>query len=146
MAEAEKRRRSPERFVYFVLAERLNMVKIGVANDPLARLAAIRPNCPDTLALLGVIFGAEADDVEREAHRKFAHLRETGEWFNRAVELDAFIASETVSLATCRQQLVDRTRAKRFDIQADDDPWRLGSADARPLPTLAAYKAARGLG
>jgi hypothetical protein len=71
--------------VYFIAAERLHLVKIGRASNVSARLRQLRQIIPLRLALLGTVPGGAA--VEAALHRRFAHLREHGEWFRAGEDL-----------------------------------------------------------
>lgn len=65
--------------IYFLLAPDLNLVKIGFSNYVPQRISDIQYMSPARLDLLGCIPGTMAD--EAEMHRKYAHLRQHGEWF-----------------------------------------------------------------
>lgn len=62
-------------------------VKIGKSRQPRKRLAALQTGSPEQLSLLLVIDG----DHEHHLHGRFAHLRLTGEWFDRTDDIQAFI-------------------------------------------------------
>lgn len=82
---------SPD-YTYFIQGPDNGLVKIGrTRGTPDIRFLAIQTVCPVPLAKLGVIPGATA---ERDLHRRFAHLREHGEWFRPEPDLLAFIAEE----------------------------------------------------
>lgn len=66
-------------YVYFIHAEALGAIKIGVAADPWSRLSKIRSDCPCPVALLAVEPGDPAR--ETELHNRFSALRQGGEWF-----------------------------------------------------------------
>lgn len=68
-------------------------VKIGMADSVSARLAQLQTGSPWPLRLLGVVPGGAVE--ERDLHRRFAHLRLRGEWFEGAPELLAAIAEMT---------------------------------------------------
>lgn len=75
------------KYVYFVLAEELNHVKIGMTTDIDTRLGALRSGHSCKLKLLYYF----PSDKEREIHRLFKHIRITGEWFEYNEEIKAFI-------------------------------------------------------
>jgi hypothetical protein len=83
--------------VYFI--EGAGLVKIGVATDVGARFRGLCNSCPVPLTLLGHCAGTLDD--EAEWHRRFAHLRRHGEWFEPAPELLA----EIDRLGPCTQIL-----------------------------------------
>lgn len=65
--------------VYFIEDKSSRAIKIGVANDPAARLAELQVGNPDRLVLLGAIPGGYADEMK--LHERFADHRCGGEWF-----------------------------------------------------------------
>lgn len=81
---------SGEGEVYFVATG--TEVKIGVAKDPLARMATLQIGSAATLRLLGSMFGGA--DLERVLHRRFAQYRIRGEWYRLEGALAAFIAKQ----------------------------------------------------
>ncbi len=74
-------------YVYFV--KRNDFIKIGSSISPEGRIKGLQTGFPEPLEVLAVV----PDTVigEMEAHRKFAHLRTTGEWFRSAPDLLEFI-------------------------------------------------------
>lgn len=90
------RRRSE--LVYFVQAQTMQLVKVGVASDVRNRLSALRTGSPDQLALLGVIRDDDACGLERMIHDEYRNFRSHGEWYQPADSLMAFIAEHAVSL------------------------------------------------
>lgn len=67
------------RNVYLIRCDATDSVKIGIARDPLKRLAALQTANPSPLRLLGSVVGGS--DVEAQLHARFAEKRLTGEWF-----------------------------------------------------------------
>ena len=68
--------------VYFIQAGLSGPIKIGVANNPKARLHTFQVGHYEELRLLAAIEGAEPE--EAALHRRFASLRIRGEWFRPA--------------------------------------------------------------
>lgn len=67
-----------------------DLVKIGKANDVLARFSTLQGSSPVPLHLVGWM---EADDAEeRRLHKRFAVYQVRGEWFHWCPELEAFAA------------------------------------------------------
>lgn len=70
-----------------------NPVKIGVADDPYARLSALQVGCPDELVLHHFVKVPcdIARRLERACHERLSEYSRRGEWFNidkaRAVEV-----------------------------------------------------------
>lgn len=78
--------------VYFVQAEGLGCIKIGFTDGRVAdRLRSLQTACPARLKTLGVMQGTAS--TERGLHRRFAHLRISGEWFRAEKELLDHIAA-----------------------------------------------------
>lgn len=98
-------------------------VKIGVAKNPLERLAAINTGTPVVATLFGRREFAGrliAYNVESQLHRTFRHARANGEWF--AVPPETAMAA----LNACRVRKVRDANARhdsldRWDF-SDDDP------------------------
>lgn len=86
--EADPKPLSGKGEVYFIATE--TEVKIGVARDPIARMATLQIGSAATLRLLGSMFGGA--DLERALHRRFAQYHIRGEWYRLEGALAAFIA------------------------------------------------------
>lgn len=78
--------------VYFIRAQTLGLIKIGVAGDLDKRLAGLQCGSPDKLEVIGTIVGE--NKLERELHKRFAHLRQHGEWFSPGEDLLAYIREQ----------------------------------------------------
>ena len=72
---------------YFVQGALTGLVKIGKTQTMGRRFLAIQSVSPDIVCLLKVV----SEDREAEYHKRFAHLRQHGEWFTPAPELLDFI-------------------------------------------------------
>lgn len=83
------------KMVYFIRAGR--RVKIGFSGNPESRLSSIRaggckaPRGLDTSRARIAALEPGGRQRETELHQKFAHLRESGEWFRGAPELTDYI-------------------------------------------------------
>lgn len=75
--------------VYFIAPESPVRMKIGKANDVRARLRGLQTGSPERLKIWATMPGDECE--EKRLHRRFAHLREHGEWFRYEPELRAFV-------------------------------------------------------
>lgn len=75
-------------FVYFVSSED-GRIKIGTSANVEKRMTALQTSSAVKLTLILTIPGST--DLETELHRRFAHLRESGEWFTAAPELRFFV-------------------------------------------------------
>lgn len=74
--------------VYIVEAVGTELVKIGFSSDPERRVKSMRTQCPFPIEVLACV---EGDRVrEKLFHRKFRHLRTSGEWFKKTPEVVAF--------------------------------------------------------
>jgi hypothetical protein len=86
-------KKSPQ--VYFIRAG--HRIKIGFSINPGMRLTSIRsgmckaPHGLDTSKARIVALEPGGRERELELHQQFAHLREAGEWFRRAPELNTYI-------------------------------------------------------
>lgn len=100
------------RVVYFIRADGLGLIKIGVADCVFSRLAAIGQVCPVDLEILGVIHVGARSIMEQRMHGKFRHLRERGEWFREAPELLDFISTSTVPPGPKKQLTLLERRLK----------------------------------
>lgn len=77
-------------FVYFIKSGR-GPIKIGFSIDPDHRINSLQTGNQDVLVELARIPGDIA--LERELHKKFSHLRRSGEWFDPGTDLLAFIGN-----------------------------------------------------
>ncbi|MEV4441331.1 GIY-YIG nuclease family protein [Streptomyces sp. NPDC049577] len=73
-------RRNSKRWVYVVGSPAARAVKIGVSNDPRARLADLQVGSPVPLLLLWKTPGGQG--LESALHAYFAPYRTHGEWFD----------------------------------------------------------------
>jgi hypothetical protein len=72
--------------IYFIRAGRKRLVKIGYSKGhPSARMAVLQTGSVEPLSLIGMLDGEPRD--EAQWHRRFKHLRVTGEWFRWTSEL-----------------------------------------------------------
>lgn len=76
--------------VYFIEAVGAGLVKIGFTDgDPMDRLRQLQTGSAHPLRLRHSTTGTQAR--ERSLHLHFAHLRESGEWFRLAVEVEVWM-------------------------------------------------------
>jgi hypothetical protein len=71
--------------VYFVAAEKLRKVKIGVSKGIKRRMAIMQVDCPEPLSLYAFLElngRSEAFAAEAAAHKVFNEYRYRGEWFH----------------------------------------------------------------
>lgn len=83
-----------ETFVYFIQGEQTRNIKIGYTTNLQSRIDSFQLGCPDKLFYIGTILfptKARAENVEKQLHKKFAHLRVQGEWFYPDPSLIVFI-------------------------------------------------------
>lgn len=77
-------------FIYFLLAEKYDAVKIGFTRKCVgARLKECATWCPYDYDVLKIIKGTMAQ--ERNFHKRFGQLRIRGEWFQYSEDLKTFI-------------------------------------------------------
>lgn len=84
------------RWVYFFRDSR-NRIKIGISANVNDRMKGIQSGLGEGLVLLGVLPDA-SEELEKEMHAKFAHLRLGGEWFEPGEDLLAYIAENAQQL------------------------------------------------
>lgn len=76
-------------WVYFILAKKVRLIKIGWAISPPRRLKEIEALSPVPVKLITAYrCGIQH---ERAAHYRFRHSRSHNEWFKRSPELNEFI-------------------------------------------------------
>lgn len=75
------RRTEQYRVIYYVQAEELRLIKIGVCDRPERRLRELATMCPDELTVLGIQYCDDFGKLEVEIHATFAADRIRGEWF-----------------------------------------------------------------
>lgn len=83
-------------FVYFVQAEVLRVIKIGIATNPVKRFQELKVGFPDRLHLLGLIESEDMRAAERSLHTHFRELRAQGEWFSPGDTLLRYIGENTI--------------------------------------------------
>lgn len=79
----------PDSYVYFIKAEGLNRVKIGISKNPEERLKQLQIGSPFKLSLIATTPGNI--ELERSLHNKFSHIICDGEWFHLTMELENYI-------------------------------------------------------
>lgn len=84
-------RKKPD--VYFIRVDSPGgEIKIGYASSVKARLTSLQTGSPYRMEIVGVV-AEGGEELERELHAQFAHLRMSGEWFRPGAELWAYIES-----------------------------------------------------
>lgn len=97
-AAADERTSQGGEVVYFV-GSADGKIKIGTSANIEKRFDALQTAASVKLTLLLTIPGGS--EVETELHRRFANLRETGEWFEGTAELRHFIEGAAFYKAMC---------------------------------------------
>lgn len=97
-------------YVYFISNK--NSIKIGFTkNDPKKRLKQLQTGSEDQLYLVGYLSGDLS--LEKDLHRKFAHLRirNNGEWFLATDNLIDYInqVNEMPNVRVIKNELWDDT-------------------------------------
>jgi len=86
-------------FVYFILDEKSNAVKIGKANNINQRLQDLQTGNPNTLSVIYNIKCKSEEHsflTEKYYHKKFEHIRVNGEWFTYDEKLfEKYFTEET---------------------------------------------------
>lgn len=81
-------------FVYFILNQGSNAIKIGRARNVDRRMKSLQTSSPAKLELIKSISVQgryEAQDLELSLHKQFSELRITGEWFRAESSLMDYI-------------------------------------------------------
>jgi hypothetical protein len=97
-ASADEKTSQGGEVVYFV-GSADGKIKIGTSSNIEKRFDALQTAASVKLTLLLTIPGGS--EVETELHRRFANLRETGEWFEGTAELRHFIEGAAFYKAMC---------------------------------------------
>ncbi len=162
-------------WVYFIRAETLGLIKIGMAVDVPKRLKALRVGSPDHLEVIGVIRTRNPAQLELNLHQQFRSAVHHGEWFNPTPALLAHIEREAIDHDTAYalwkssiwhrmsspgcdiEPIYERLRQEwlsggsRADLAADLGPdWPRAYEKRKPARTsgkaaLREYKAKRGI-
>ena len=84
-------------WVYFILSKSddLSYLKVGISNDPPARMQSLSGANPGVLSLLGVLPGDRVK--ERVFHTVFKPWRRSGEWFLYSHEVEVAVSSLDLS-------------------------------------------------
>jgi hypothetical protein len=93
--------------VYFLLNPRTCEVKIGFTSDLNARMSSLKSGAGSELSLIRLIDGGRA--TEKWLHRRFAHLRRSGEWFSYHDDMLSIVAPDEIP--------VIKTVTKRRDVR-----------------------------
>ena len=102
-------------YTYFV--GRGDLIKIGHSAVPRDRMTALQCGFPEPLEILAIIPNAIID--EPTAHKRFAHLRMSGEWFRAAPELMEFIAEIRAEAARPSKPIYPPMRATEMAAEID---------------------------
>ena len=92
-----KQTAKPPCYIYFILNDDSQAVKIGIAKNVKRRLASLQTSSPSGLKLLGTIKTKSVNDarkIEKSLHKRFDENRIRGEWFKADVELLDYIKQE----------------------------------------------------
>lgn len=111
--------------VYFIRSPINNLIKIGSTGNPIkTRFRAIVLGSPVPLDLMGHHPGTLADEIA--THRRFAHLREHGEWFRAEPDL----------LQHIEEMCGEKARAARAyaaRIERQNRSWAMAEAAIREI-------------
>ncbi len=98
--------------IYFIRQKGTNLVKIGWAKDPVARMATLQTGSPHEFELMAVGEGGAKE--EHALHRRFADDHVRGEWFRMSGEIGVAVAlcnPAFARLAALEPRLLDGARA-----------------------------------
>lgn len=112
------RKASARHTVYFVQAVNGGLIKIGIAQDPQQRLAAMQAGCPIQLRIIALIGDSNWFDEQR-LHRLFEADRRHGEWFEPSARLLDYIFEHATDMPS---DVAD-------DILREALGWHIGADD-----------------
>lgn len=126
-------------YVYAIRALGTPYVKIGVAEDVEARLAALQTGTPLELAILHEVeMGVRDYELEELMHTRYAEMRVRGEWFavERGEELAKDLEAQALLLrdASNDTERTERERTKRERMKQERSPGRNTQPKAAPVP------------
>lgn len=119
-----------EGWVYFVVCERLRLVKIGWSAFPASRFIRLQQGFPYPLMIVAALPGPKAR--EAHLHKVYAKQRERGEWFRLTKRL-----SETIDVARYQhgptpwpqpapptaEEIADDERSRQLRMKDMRMPW-----------------------
>lgn len=94
--------------VYMIRAGQSGPIKIGWALSPTQRLETLQTANHETLTIMRLFLGAEAEEMA--LHKRFSNLHIRGEWFRFATEMMGDVGLAETSLREC-----DRAQDPLFD-------------------------------
>jgi antirestriction protein len=115
-------------YVYFILDETSNAIKIGKANDIDERISGLQTGNPNELIVLHYIKCKSVEDafnLEKECHNQFNHIHTRGEWFRYDKELfqNFFIEETHFKIKSKRGPLINNTLfGKEIVFDVDTHP------------------------
>jgi hypothetical protein len=80
--EVVTRKRAGRVVIYFIQAQTLKLIKIGLAENVETRVRKLALSSPDRLQVLGMQHCDRGGLLEAELHQTFAAHRAHGEWFH----------------------------------------------------------------
>jgi len=86
-------------WVYFMLEEKTNAVKIGTSHNAKQRLEELQPANPYKLTIIHEERGNRK--TETEFHRRFKEYRLLGEWFEYSQEIKEYISDFYSQVEAC---------------------------------------------
>lgn len=98
--------RSSEGYVYLIQAKNSNRFKIGMSENPEARLMQIQTMSPLELELIGYYWSDSMYQEEQKWHTRLQEFRVQGEWFQLS-EVKGFLTSVEFFLKMFEQILRD---------------------------------------
>ena len=123
--------------VYFIRCA--DAIKIGFSQNPWARLTSLQTALPSKATLIGHIPGSV--ELEKALHKRFEHLKTTGEWFKATPEImtyiDSVATSSNLHVATgsdgspeveeeveAEKNKTRRSAKRAFPADADEKGWK----------------------
>lgn len=120
-------------YVYFIIGEKTQLVKIGKAKDAWKRLAGLQVGSPDKLTmLLRTSLSTDVFALEHDFHTRFAKYRVHGEWFEFGAGIKQFIEDERKRAGVEKFPIYIHTPRTFNPTVYEKTPWYVRKAVAFP--------------
>lgn len=126
---------------YLYVIQAGEFVKIGISRNVQARLAELQTGNPLPLAILDAFEFADAEQVERALHQRFANARVQGEWFRLTAEdlealADICRSYRLGNLPTVARSAAHLPTVHRVDLESLPTETVLAESNLQIVPTL----------
>lgn len=122
--------------VYFVLAEKLNRIKIGKTTEIYKRFRALNASSPCRLQVVCLLSGYTS--LEAELHEKFKSYHIKHEWFEYTDEIKNYIKPFNFKLSNIFNEISNLNRRKSFGRKTEILSMRLESNELSLIREISA--------